>query len=67
MSASVLMPQVRRMLDNPGIYIGGDTNSPTASVIIVSCNGHLFSTRIDTELAPDRFYDTFIIKAGPIT
>ena len=66
MSASIIHPKVQRMLDHPGIYICGDTAAPNVCIIIASMNKKLIVMQIDKELDPERFYDTFVIKHGPL-
>jgi hypothetical protein len=48
---------VQEMLANEGLYVAFDPENPNAIVPIVSRDGALHSMRIDTELAPDRFFD----------
>lgn len=62
----MVMPVVKKMIDNPGVYICGDTRIPGATVIIISIRGKLFSTMIDEELSPEGFLDTLTVK-GPFT
>lgn len=60
----LLRPEVRRMLDNEGLYIGGDTRTPEAMVPLVSQGGKVFSMKIDSELDPERFVESLTLK-GP--
>lgn len=64
MSASIIRPDVQRMLDNPGVYITGGEGSPL-TVIMVSMGGKIYSTQLDRELSLDGFLDGFVIKSGP--
>lgn len=65
MSASIIRPDVQRMLDNPGIYITGSTRNPAITVIMVSVGGKIYSTVLDNELSTEGFRDHFVIKSGP--
>lgn len=47
--------RVRRMLDNPGFYIGSAPELGDGEVPLVVAEGRVFSMRVDSELAPDRF------------
>lgn len=60
----LLQPQVREMLNNPGIYIGGDTNHPNMTVPLCSTDGQVFSMKIDEQLDPERFHNSLTLK-GP--
>lgn len=57
-------PDIRSMIDRPGLYLCGDRKAPEATIPIVSMNGKLYSMEVDQELAPDRFLGTRTI-AGP--
>jgi len=59
-----LRPDVRRMIENPGIYIGGDTKDPRLIIPFWSVNGKVYSLVIDKELDPERFIDTLTLS-GP--
>lgn len=62
-----LIPEsIQKMIDNPGVYLCGDSNAPEVTVPIASMAGKLFSMQIDAEMAPTRFLDTLTI-AGPFT
>jgi hypothetical protein len=56
---------VRRMMDNPGIWIVTDENQPGAEIPVVSMNGKLYAIQLSTELAPDRFLATARVAGGP--
>lgn len=63
----LIRPEIRRMLDNEGIYVCADLNYPNYPmfrVVIVSVSGKLWSTKIDRELDPERFLESVIV-AGP--
>lgn len=60
----MLRPEVRAMIENEGVYIGGDTKEPELDVILVSMGGKIYSMQIDQELDPERFIDTMTLK-GP--
>lgn len=62
----LVQPQVRAMLENSGVYVGGDTKNPDLIVVLVSNGGKVFSMKLDSELAPDRFLDTLTLN-GPFT
>lgn len=59
-----LRPEVRRMIENEGLYIGGDTKKPEVDIPLVSIGGKIYSMKIDKELEPDRFIETMTLK-GP--
>ena len=59
-----MMPMVKRMLEKPGVYIGGDSEHPGATVVFISRGGKVYSTVIDAELDPERFMQT-VTLAGP--
>lgn len=54
---SKLRPDVQAMIENEGLYLAFDPENPNAIVPIVSRGGKLQSMMIDTELAPERFFD----------
>lgn len=58
---------VRVMLKEEGVYICGDTQMPTASIVIVSHGGRLVAMKMDQVLRPDGFLPTFFISSGPHT
>ncbi|OTP79443.1 hypothetical protein [Caballeronia sordidicola] len=60
----LVQPKVRAMLENSGVYIGGDSKTPDLIVVLVSTGGKVFSMKIDSELAPDRFLNTLTLN-GP--
>ncbi|WP_176322427.1 hypothetical protein [Burkholderia vietnamiensis] len=60
----LLQPKVREMLDNPGIYIAGDTTNPDLVVVLASQNGTVHSMQLDSELDPSRFLETLTLH-GP--
>ena len=61
----LIRPDVRKMIDNEGVYICGDTKFPDiVNVPVVSMGGRLYTLKVDEEIAPERFLDTVIIK-GP--
>lgn len=55
---------VRAMLENEGIYIGGDVKMPHVVVPLASQGGKVFSMKIDEELTPGRFLPTLTLH-GP--
>ena len=59
-----VQPQVRAMLENEGVYIGGDSKQPELTVILFSQAGKIICMKPDMELAPDRFLDTLTLH-GP--
>lgn len=59
-----MQEKVRKMLENPGVYIGGDNNHPEVTIVLISIGGKIYSTLIDEELNPERFLDTVTLK-GP--
>ncbi len=61
---NLIRPEIRRMLDNEGIYVCADSNHPNVRVVIVSMSGKLLSMKIDSELDPERFLESVIV-AGP--
>lgn len=66
MSASVIQPQVQRMIDHPGIYICTSVGAPWHAVIIASMGGKLIMMEMDKELDPTRFNDGLVVKHGPL-
>jgi len=52
------------MIENPGVYVCGDSAVPDACVVIFSARGVLQSIVVDADLDPDRFLPTFIIKGA---
>ena len=60
----LIKPEVRRMIDNPGMYLCGDSNAPEATIPIASMNGRLYSMKIDEEMDPERFLETLTVT-GP--
>ncbi|MFP3248227.1 MAG: hypothetical protein RXR20_27325 [Paraburkholderia sp.] len=60
----LVQPKVRAMLENEGVYIGGDSRQPNLLVVLVSQDGKIWDTRLDNELAPERFLDTLTLH-GP--
>jgi hypothetical protein len=60
----LVQPQVRAMLDNEGVYIGGDRTKPDLMVVLVSQAGKVQCMKFDTELSPERFLDTLTLH-GP--
>lgn len=59
-----VMPKVRKMLDNPGVYICGDSANPEATVVLVSDGGRIYSLQPDADLDPARFLPT-LMAHGP--
>ena len=49
--ADEIPADIQRMIDNPGMYITGDTQSPEANVPIWSESGKLWSMKLDEVLA----------------
>ena len=60
----LLQPQVRAMVENEGLYVGGDSRTPEMVVPLVSQNGRIFSMKIDEPLDPERFLPTLTLH-GP--
>lgn len=60
----LLPPVIRKMVDNQGIYLCGDTESPAYTVPVASIGGKLYSMKLDDELDPERFKETVTV-AGP--
>lgn len=61
----LVQPQVRAMLNEPGIYIAGDTDRPDlAVVLVVQEPGRVSSLALDDELDPERFLPTLTLR-GP--
>lgn len=57
-------PEVRAMIENEGLYIGGDTRNPGMAVPLASLAGEIWSMRIDKRLDPTGFLDTLTLH-GP--
>lgn len=55
----------QKVIDNPGIWIVGDTNHPGASVPLVSQDGKLYAILKGQELDPTQFFDTAYVASGP--
>lgn len=49
---------VQKVLRRPGFYIATDVNQPGAECLLVSIDGEIYSTKLDTLLPPDRFLKT---------
>ncbi len=60
----LLLPQVRAMIENQGIYIAGDTARPGYSVPLASLDGKVYSMVVDNELRPHLFLPTVTLH-GP--
>ncbi len=60
----LVLPQVRAMMANEGVYIGGDTAHPAFTIPLVSYRGKILSLVTATELDPERFIPTFTVH-GP--
>jgi len=56
--------EVEFMIRNPGVYLAGDVKYPEVTIILVSMDGKIWSTILDRELDPERFFDTLTLK-GP--
>lgn len=56
--------KVKRMIENPGVYIAGDSNHPDVTIVLVSVQGKIWSTVLDQILDPERFFETLTLK-GP--
>ena len=52
------------MIKNPGVYLAGDTNFPVVTIVLVSMDGKIWSTVLDSELDPEKFLETLTLK-GP--
>ena len=65
MSASILMPQVQRMLDTEGLYL---CSGPNGSIpfAVFSTGGQLIVLQVGKALDPTRFIDGVEVR-GPIT
>ena len=59
-----MQEKIRRMIENPGVYIAGDSNYPGLTIVLISKDGKIFSTVLDEELNPERFLDALTLK-GP--
>jgi hypothetical protein len=59
-----VQPQVRKMLENEGVYIAGDANAPAMTVVLAVQDGKVFSMQLDKELNPERFVST-LTAHGP--
>ena len=57
-------PAIRAMVNNPGIYLCGDTSIPEYTVPVASIDGVLHSMTLDDVLDPERFKATVTV-AGP--
>lgn len=62
----ILRADVRRMLENEGVWIGGDSNHPEATVPLASMGGKVYAMKRDAELDVSRFLPTLTL-AGPFT
>ena len=56
MSASVILPAVQRMIDNPGIYICSTHHDRESGIVIWSVEGELIMMQRDFPLDPTRFH-----------
>jgi len=56
--------EVEHMIKSPGVYLAGDVNYPSVTIVLVSKDGKIWSTVLDSELDPERFLDTLTLK-GP--
>lgn len=56
--------EVELMLKNPGVYLAGDINFPSVTIVLVSMDGKIWSTTLGSELDPERFLNTLTLK-GP--
>lgn len=65
-TVAAIRAEAQRMIDNPGVYVCGDTNWPEASTIVVSIGGELWSAKKDRRLNPARFLPALTI-AGPFS
>jgi len=59
-----MQEKVKRMLENPGVYIAGDSNYPGVTIVLISKDGKIYSTVLDEELNPERFLNELTLK-GP--
>ncbi len=62
----IVRADVRHMLENEGVWIGGDSNHPKATVPLASMGGKVYAMKRDQELDPARFLSTLTL-AGPFT
>lgn len=60
----LVRPDVRRMMENPGIWIGGDLKYPDVMVPCWSERGIIYSLKKDSVLDPERFCETITLR-GP--
>lgn len=51
-----LRQDVQQMIEREGLYLAFDPKRPAVIVPIVSQGGKLFTMRIDSVLAPDKFF-----------
>ena len=56
--------KVKRMIEEPGVYIAGARNHPDVTIVLVSVQGKIWSTILDQILDPERFLETLTLK-GP--
>lgn len=49
---------IRRVLATDGFYIATDVRQPGADIPLAVVAGKIYSMKVDTELVPDRFYNT---------
>ena len=56
--------EVEHMIKNPGVYLAGDIESPQVTIVLISMNGKIWSTKLDEVLDPEKFLDTLTLK-GP--
>lgn len=66
MSASIVQPQVQRMIDNPGIYVCTTASFRKHAIVIFSMGGKLIVLEMDKELDPTRFADDLVVSHGPL-
>ena len=66
MSASVVQPQVQRMIDNQGIYVCTTISFPEHAIVIYSMRGKLIVLEMDKDLDPTRFADDLKVSHGPL-
>lgn len=60
----LVLPQVRKMMEADGFYIGGDSDRPGFEVPLVVIAGRIFCFVIDKELDPERFLPSLCVS-GP--
>jgi hypothetical protein len=60
-----IQPKIQAMIDNPGVYLVGDTNAPEVGAAIYSMGGKLYKTKLDGELSAEGFFGSATVT-GPL-